>query len=72
MALLPKPCCGKCSKDVYKYIKTEDNIHLNEAGIDVCANQVAQIIRKTAKELDDSFIKEQKNDEVMPGAPVLL
>lgn len=60
------------SKDVYKYIRTDDNIHLNEAGIDVCANQVAQIIRKTAKELDDSFIKEQKNDEVMPGAPVLL
>lgn len=36
--------------DVYRYI-SEDNIHLSEDGIAVCAQQVAQIIREAAKTL---------------------
>ncbi len=38
-------------KDVNKYIREDDKIHLTEAGIDVCAEQVAKIIIEEAKKL---------------------
>lgn len=40
-------------KDIDKYIRKDDNIHLTEDGIDVCAKQVADIILKTAEEICD-------------------
>ena len=40
--------------DIEKYIRSDDNIHLTDEGIDVCAKQVADIIKKTALELSDS------------------
>lgn len=40
-------------KDVYKYIRTDDNLHLSDEGIDVCAKQVTDIIKKTAATLSD-------------------
>ncbi len=33
-------------KDVEKYIRSDDKIHLTEAGIEVCSKQVADFIRK--------------------------
>ncbi|MBQ8758599.1 MAG: SGNH/GDSL hydrolase family protein [Clostridia bacterium] len=39
------------SKDIDKYIRSDDHIHLTEAGIEVCAMQVADVIRKVAGEL---------------------
>ena len=40
-----------CAADIDKYIRKDDNIHLTDAGIDVCAAQVADVIRKAAAEL---------------------
>lgn len=34
--------------DIDKYIRKDDNIHLTDAGADVCAEQVARIIREVA------------------------
>lgn len=58
-------------KNVYKYIRTDDNLHLSEAGIDVCANQVADIIKKTATALPDKACGAciGRNDK-LSGAPV--
>lgn len=36
------------AEDVDRYIRKDDNIHLTEAGIDVCARQVADVIRTVA------------------------
>ena len=38
-------------QDVNKYIREDDKIHLTDAGIDVCAEQVAKIIKEEAKKL---------------------
>ncbi len=38
-------------KDVEKYIREDDNIHLTEAGKEVCAEQVAKVIKEVAKTL---------------------
>ena len=35
-----------------KYIRSSDKVHLSEEGIDACAKQVADFIRKVAKTLD--------------------
>ena len=40
-----------CAADIDKYIRKDDNIHLSDAGIDVCAAQVADVIRKAAADL---------------------
>ena len=59
------------SKDIDRYISQEDDIHLSEEGVKVCAKQVADIIRNVAKTLDD---KAQKNtdasDDNKTGLPV--
>ncbi len=36
-------------KDIDKYIRKDDNIHLTEEGAQVCARQVADVIREVAK-----------------------
>ena len=38
-------------RDIEKYILESDKIHLTQEGIEVCAKQVADIIRETSKEL---------------------
>lgn len=45
------------SSDIDKYIKKDDNIHLTDEGIKVCAEQVADIIRTVSQTL------EKKNEE---------
>lgn len=35
------------ASDIDKYIRKDDNIHLTDAGIDVCAEKVVQIIKST-------------------------
>ena len=37
--------------DVDRYIRKDDNIHLTEAGIDVCAHRVVDVIKKVASQL---------------------
>jgi hypothetical protein len=39
------------SKDIDRYISQEDDIHLSEEGIKVCAKQVADIIKKVSETL---------------------
>ena len=36
--------------DIDKYIRKDDNIHLTDSGIDVCAEKVANIIKKVLEE----------------------
>ena len=39
------------SSDIDKYIRKDDHIHLSEEGIKVCAEQVANIVRKVSQTL---------------------
>ena len=59
------------SKDIDRYISQEDDIHLSEEGVKVCAKKVADIIRSVAQTLGDA---EQKcvdgSDENKTGLPV--
>ena len=60
------------SSDIDRYIRKDDNIHLTDEGINVCARQVADIIKKVARTL------ENKNEEIsissysadFTGAPI--
>lgn len=61
------------ASDIDKYIRKDDKIHLTDAGIKVCSEQVAKIIIDVSKTLD---ISDGKNDGRMildnhsNGAPV--
>lgn len=55
--------------DIDKYIRKDDNIHLTDAAIEMCAAQVADVIRKAAAQLDDNC-KNAANFGVTQGAPV--
>ncbi len=46
--------------DIYRYI-SEDTIHLTEDGIQLCAQQVAKIIKETAK--TSSFVAQNKDSD---------
>ncbi len=46
------------SSDIDKYISKEDNIHLSEEGVKVCAEQVANIITEVSLSLNNSCEKE--------------
>ena len=46
------------SSDIDKYIRKDDNIHLSDEGIKVCAEQVADIIRQVSQTLGQNS-KEQ-------------
>lgn len=43
--------------DIDKYISKDDNIHLSDEGIKVCAEQVADIIRKVSQSLNQNVEK---------------
>ena len=45
------------SSDIDQYIRKDDNIHLTDAGIKVCAEQVADIIKKVAQTLESETSK---------------
>ena len=63
---------GLLKPDVYKYIR-EDCIHLSEAGIELCANQVAQHIRDAAEGLESIKTESsQLAEEDLLGLPVLF
>ena len=62
-------------KNIDKYIRKEDNIHLTEEGAVVCAKQVSEIILKVAETMDISSTKKanSSDDELdTTGAPVLI
>ncbi len=42
------------SKNIDRYIRQDDNIHLTDEGIKICANQVADAIRNVSKTLTGS------------------
>ena len=60
------------SSNIDQYVRKDDNIHLTDEGIKVCADQVADIIKKVARTLDN------KNEEIsirsysadFTGAPI--
>ena len=59
--------------DIDKYISKEDNIHLSDEGIRVCAVQVADTIRKVSQSLGQNTEKERDSfatDTNFTGAPV--
>lgn len=56
------------SADIDRFI-SEDTIHLSKDGIDVCAKQVADIIKETAKTLGDKKTAET-DTKFTEGAPV--
>ncbi len=59
------------SKDIDKYIRQDDNIHLSEAGTEVCSRQVADIIHKVSETLSVKGVKAcVSSKETMTGLPV--
>lgn len=59
------------SKDIDKYIRQDDNIHLSEAGIEVCSRQVADIIQKVSETLSDKSTEASASaEETLTGLPV--
>jgi len=58
------------SEDVERYIRSDDNIHLTDDGIEICAKQVADVVQKVSMTLDDS---KQRSYDVNPdktGFPI--
>lgn len=58
------------SEDVERYIRSDDNIHLTDDGIEICARKVADVVQKVSMTLDDS---KQRNYDVNPdktGFPI--
>ena len=60
------------SSDIDRFIKKEDNIHLTDDGIKVCAQQVADIIKEVSQTLEDKSDKNSINSSNAnsTGAPV--
>ena len=63
---------GAVSRDIYRYIR-EDNVHLTEEGIELCANQTAKIIVDVATNIHSDTESENKTIATdTTGAPVLI
>lgn len=61
------------SSDIDKYIRKDDNIHLSDEGIKVCAEQVADIIRKVSQTLgqnSEKILNSFIDNTYSIGAPV--
>ena len=61
------------SSDIDKYISKDDNLHLSDEGIKVCAEQVANTIRKVSQSLNQNVKKEMysfADDTNFIGAPI--
>ncbi len=55
------------AKDIYRYI-CEDNIHLSEDGVTLCARQVAKIIKQTAGKLPNGSAKHNTGAKITDGS----
>lgn len=59
------------AKDINRYIRADDFIHLTDAGIELCAKQTADLILKTAKDMEGEAKDEQPEIVAgVVGAPV--
>lgn len=60
------------ASDVDRFIRKDDHIHLTEEGMDACARQVADVIRKAAQTLENDPAKEKsrKKEFDSNGAPI--
>ena len=61
------------SSDIDKYISKDDNVHLSDEGIKVCAEQVADMIRKVSQSVNQNFEKKVfsfTDDTNFIGAPI--
>lgn len=61
------------STNIDKYIRKDDNIHLSDEGIKVCAEQVADTIRKVSQSLNKNVEKKRyslTDDTNSIGAPI--
>ena len=60
------------SSNIDQYVRKDDNIHLTDEGIKVCAEQVADIIKKVARTLDnkDEEISIRSYCADFTGAPI--
>lgn len=61
------------AQDIDRYIRKDDNIHLTEEGIDVCAKQVADAIKAAAQSLCHEAAEKPDSCAAEPeklGAPV--
>ena len=61
---------GAVSRDIYRYIK-EDNVHLTEEGIELCAKLTADAITEAAEKISGTKI-EAEEEKDRTGAPVLI
>lgn len=58
------------SADIDTYIRTDDKIHLTDAGIKVCAKQVTDCILKAAEDLERTPTRKEVELYDRTGAPV--
>ena len=49
MGIIINDLYATVASDIDRYVCKKDNIHLSEEGVEICAMQVANIIRETAK-----------------------
>ena len=61
---------GAVSRDIYRYIK-EDNVHLTEEGIELCARLTVSAITEAASKISGTKI-EAEEEKDRTGAPVLI
>lgn len=57
------------ASDIDKYIRKDDNIHLTDEGIRVCAKQVADVIRAAAAHIEEKCATSD-NFQKSDGAPI--
>ncbi len=61
------------STNIDKYIRNDDNLHLSDEGISVCAEQVADMIRMVSQSVDQNVEKKRyslTDDTNSNGAPI--
>lgn len=60
------------SSDIDKYIRKDDNLHLSDEGVNVCAQKVANIILEASKTLGDNSEEKSElyKDRGFLGAPI--
>lgn len=64
---------GTVIKDVDRYIRKDDAVHLTDEGIEVCSKQIADLIREVSKNLDDTTAKTSNtvSGGALKGLPVI-
>ena len=59
------------AEDIDRYI-SEDNIHLSEEGIELCAKLCADAIKRAGSLLSDSYSEKAESEGIELGAPVIF